>query len=354
MKGIDQARLFREGVKNFFSKNKLFYVIEDADWVIKHDGKSITKHLNGLPSSTTTTPSGIRNAIVHYGSINTFFTRKGLNLPHRSNKIVVTWFHVTSKDEFIRLIPEAEKSVDLWHSSCEITREQLVGLGISREKIIIIPLGLNLRAFKHSNTIRKEEIRRSLGIPENKMVVGSFQKDGVGWGAGLEPKLIKGPDIFCAAVEGLAKRFEIFVLLTGPARGYVKRRLEGAGIPYIHRFVRKPDDLSFYYRALDLYIVASRIEGGPKALLEGMAAGVPIVTTKVGMAPEIVRDGFNGFIVDVEDANAIVEKSKILFNDKTTKDSLISNGKSTVEQYDWGIIAPKYHSLIYSRLCLGS
>ncbi len=51
-------------------------------------------------------------------------------------------------------------------------------------------------------------------------------------------------------------------------------------------------------------MIASRQEGGPKAALEAMATGVPLVTTRVGQAADLVEDGANGWMVEVEDVEA--------------------------------------------------
>ena len=80
----------------------------------------------------------------------------------------------------------------------------------------------------------------------------------------------------------------LFVLLTGPARGYVRGELERRRIPYRHVQLDSRDGLAPAYHALDAYLVTSRQEGGPKSVLESMAAGVPLVTTRVGQAPELV------------------------------------------------------------------
>ena len=49
---------------------------------------------------------------------------------------------------------------------------------------------------------------------------------------------------------------------------------------------------------LDSFVITSRIEGGPVPLLEAMATGLPVVTTRVGVALEIIEDGVNGYLVD--------------------------------------------------------
>ena len=110
------------------------------------------------------------------------------------------------------------------------------------------------------------------------MVIGSFQKDGKGWGEGNEPKLIKGPD----------------VLLTGPARGYVKTGLESLKIPCKHLYLQDYREIGKYYQALDAYLVTSREEGGPKGVLESMASGIPLISTRVGQAQDLVKQGING------------------------------------------------------------
>ena len=139
--------------------------------------------------------------------------------------------------------------------------------------------------------------------PRRRSSSAPSSKDGVGWGDGAEPKLIKGPDVLLAAVERLREVVpELAVLLTGPARGYVAAGLERLGVPFRHVLLPDLDAVADAYRALDVCLVASRDEGGPKAVLESMATGVPIVTTRVGQAADLVRHGENGFLVDVEDA----------------------------------------------------
>jgi len=163
----------------------------------------------------------------------------------------------------------------------------------------------------------------------------------------LEPKMIKGPDLFCDVMERLAKHFNIFVLLSGPARGYVKSRLSRAGIPFFHQMFSDPNEVSQYYKAIDLYLITSRVEGGPKALLEAAASGVPLVSTRVGMAPEFIADGENGFLCDVEDIEGLVQKSSLLLTDKQLSNDFSKAGKKKVADYDWEYIAKRYYEELY-------
>jgi glycosyltransferase involved in cell wall biosynthesis len=324
--------------------------VEGANWSIDHDGRSITTNLRDISSTVVTTCRGIRNSIVHFGSVNTFLSTGGFELPHKSNRIIVTWFHISPGDKRVEFIPEAVKHVDLWHTACDISRKKLINLGVPEEKIVVIPLGVNLNAFSMPTAQQRENTRSKLGISKGKVVVGSFQKDGNGWGQGLEPKLIKGPDVFCDVAEKLHQQYDLFVLLTGPARGYVKQRLERSGIPYLHRFLNDPDEIAEYYKALDLYIVTGRQEGGPKAVVESLASGVPLVTTKVGMASEVIIDGVNGFMAPVSDVGEIVKKASYIIENLDLRNKFRANGLETVKNYDWSVIASLYKKNIYRKI----
>jgi glycosyltransferase involved in cell wall biosynthesis len=154
-------------------------------------------------------------------------------------------------------------------------------------------------------------------------------------GAGLQPKLVKGPDVFVAVLERLREQIpELFVLLTGPARGYVRGELERLAIPHRHALLASRDELARAYYALDVYLVTSRQEGGPKAVLESMATGVPLVTTRVGQAPEIVVDGQNGLLADVDDVGALVEAVARTHGDAELRERLRSAGRPTAEEYE--------------------
>jgi glycosyltransferase involved in cell wall biosynthesis len=198
---------------------------------------------------------------------------------------------------------EALHRVQVTHAEMH---ELVLGSGIAPEKVFRIPIGVDPDLFRLRTPEDRREARARLGLPEAAFVAGSLQKDGLGFEDGFEPKLIKGPDVLLAAL-GLLRPLapELVVLLTGPARGYVRRGLERAGIPYRHVYVDSYRDLPSVFQALDVCLIASRQEGGPKALLESMASGVPVVTTRVGQAGELAQHQQNAFVVDVDDVEGL-------------------------------------------------
>lgn len=351
-----KINILKDVALNLFSNNKynLSYIIESANWVIKCDGKYITKNLNKLNpirARLTTTYRGIRNQIIHFGSVNTFLRENGFRKPHNSNKIVLTWFHIVPEDKRNKNIIEAQGYLNFIHTSCNITKNNLVNMGVEPEKIIVIPLGVDLSLFKPASVEEKQKMKEILGIPLDKVIIGSFQKDGAGWDEGLEPKLIKGPDIFVKVVEQLAEKYPLYVLLIGPARGYVKNELRKRNIPFKSiGYLKNFSDVAKYYHALDLYLITSRIEGGPKAILEAWASGVPIVSTKVGMVEDISNNYYNITLVKTENIRQFIESSKQIIEDKNLRRKLIKNGLKTVQDYDWSKITERYYKEIYSKL----
>jgi glycosyltransferase involved in cell wall biosynthesis len=208
----------------------------------------------------------------------------------------------------------------------------VLSAGVPPERVFRIPIGIDVESFPLQTPALRTAARAELGLPASAFVVGSFQKDGVGWEEGLRPKLVKGPDVLVAVLERLrASVPELHVLLTGPARGYVRRELERLEIPNRHAYATTRQELARAYQALDVYLVTSRQEGGPKAVLESLASGIPLVCTRVGQAPEIVEDGREAWLVDVDDVDALADR--VLELSRGTDSDMRAAGRATAESY---------------------
>ena len=107
----------------------------------------------------------------------------------------------------------------------------------------------------------------------------------------ISPKLIKGPDIFLNIVEQIySENKNLKIVLAGNRRNYLINNFEAKGIPYEYFEMADLETLNKLYNILDLYIVTSRIEGGPQAILECSIIKTPIVSTDAGVAPEILHE----------------------------------------------------------------
>ena len=202
-------------------------------------------------------------------------------------KVVMTIHHIVpdkfdadKKQEFAN----RDKFIDLYHVPCEKTKLQIASM--TKKPIKVIPFWVNEEIWY--NIPNKTSLRKKYGIDENVFLVGSFQRDTEGHDL-ISPKLEKGPDLFCDAVEKMSlvkskKGEQLCVLLAGWRRQYVMSRLQKAEIPYYYCEMPSFEVLNELYNCLDLYIVASRYEGGPQSIVECAATETPIISTNVGLA----------------------------------------------------------------------
>jgi glycosyltransferase involved in cell wall biosynthesis len=228
----------------------------------------------------------------------------------------------------------------------QVTHQRMLDLlletGVEPHKLRLIRIGVDAEAFVIPTADQRRRVRDRLGIPQSAVVVGSFQKDGSGWGAGLEPKLIKGPDVLLETLTSLRGSVpNLMVLLSGPARGYVRKGLDRARIPYVHARAGAYGEMPALYHALDAYLVTSRQEGGPKAILESMASGVPVVSTRVGQAPGLIRHGENGWLAEVGDVEAIAAFARLAI-DGPLPDSLRQRARETAEAHTYRAQVPAW------------
>ncbi|MDQ2982296.1 MAG: glycosyltransferase, partial [Actinomycetota bacterium] len=231
--------------------------------------------------------------------------------------------------ETLKLHAQRIERVQVTHAEMH---ELVVAAGIDPAKVHRIPIGVDLENFPLADEAGRTRARAELGIPQSAFVVGSFVKDGVGLGGGSDPKLVKGPDILVAVLERVRDAIpELFVFLTGPARGYVRRELETRGIALSHVLLGTRAELGRAYHALDVSLVASRQEGGPKAVLESLATGIPLVTTRVGQAPELLVDAENGLLAGVDDVDALTAAVLRVHGDAALAGRLRAAGRTTAE-----------------------
>ena len=320
--------------------SRLFVVGDDVGWSIDDDRERLTataRRLGFEVAPATWARFVKRQAVFHHDHFGALRPR-WLDSSHR---LGLSYFHgrpgTPGHPEFDRAFETLRRHaarIDRVQVTHHEMHELVVGAGVEPEHVFRIPIGVDIARFPLGDARARAEAREAFSIPTSAFVAGSFVKDGVGMGAGFEPKLVKGPDILVATLERLRASIpELFVLLTGLARGYVRRELERLGIPYRHVLLASRDELADAYHALDVYLVASRQEGGPKALLESMATGVPLVATGVGQTPELARDGENALLADVDDVDALAGAVTRVHGDGALRERLRAAGRPIAEAH---------------------
>ncbi len=180
-------------------------------------------------------------------------------------------------------------------------RQELLDMGIGRpDRFSVVPLGFDLERFADA-AAHRGELRSELGVPAEAPMVGIVAR--------LVP--IKAHEVFFAAARRLhAARPDMrFVVVgDGERRAELEQLVTTSGLQGVTHMLGWRADLARIYADLDVVALTSRNEGSPVALIEAMACGRPVVSTRVGGVPDVVRDGETGWLVDMDDADALAER----------------------------------------------
>lgn len=203
----------------------------------------------------------------------------------KKTKVICSLYHIDENNFDTNDFYSLDQFVDEYHIIADKTIEYLSKL--TTKKITSIPFWVNQNIYYEIN--EKNKLRNELNFNESEFLVGSFQRDTEGFD--LEsPKLIKGPDIFIDIVKKMNNEIKnLKVVLAGKRRQYVINQLEIHNIPYEYFEMVDFEMLNKLYNVLDLYLVTSRIEGGPQAILECGITKTPIFSTDVGIASKILH-----------------------------------------------------------------
>lgn len=189
-------------------------------------------------------------------------------------------FEGNKREEFF----ERDLYVDTYHVISKKTKDELEQY--TKKPIKYIPFWTNNKIFYEIKN--KKDLRKQLNISDNAFVIGSFQRDTEGKDL-VSPKLIKGPDRLLEIFEHYNKtKNDLLIVLSGKRRQYIINELEKRKINYKYFEMVDFQKMNQLYNTLDLYIVASRIEGGPQAIVECALTKTPIISTDVGIASEIL------------------------------------------------------------------
>lgn len=236
----------------------------------------------------------------------------------KNKKIIQSIYHIENtspEGREVKNIIENDKFIDGYHVISKKTKEVLQNF--TKKTIFYLPLWVNQDIWY--NKSNKNELRTNFGFTGSDYLVGSFQRDTEGSDL-RSPKLVKGPDIFIEIVKNLYKKnSKLKVVLTGKRRDYVISELKKNNIPYKYFEMTNFSMMNDLYNILDLYLITSRLEGGPQALVECGQTRTPVISTDVGIAREILGadsifdykniSSFNEASPNVE--KAYIESSKL-------------------------------------------
>jgi glycosyltransferase involved in cell wall biosynthesis len=191
-----------------------------------------------------------------------------------------------------------------------------------RSRLCLLPNGISLRALQVQES--REEARARLGVAG--LCLGAVGR--------LEEQ--KGHAYLLQALPlVLTAMGEATLLLAGDGRlrESLERQARELGVEPQVKFLGTRRDMPLVYRALDVFVLPSLWEGLPLALLEAMGAGLPVVASRVGGAPEVVRDGVNGRLTPPGDVPALAEAIAELARRPEQRAALGEAARDTVREH---------------------
>jgi glycosyltransferase involved in cell wall biosynthesis len=204
--------------------------------------------------------------------------------------------------------------------------DDVIERGAIARKVVRVPYGVDIEAFTPATSHQKAVIRRKLGITTETLLIGFFAK------RSSDELNRKGIDVFVAAMLELHQHLpEAAALIVGPGWQDVvsslrKRGVQCVWLPYIADPARLPQ----MYHALDFYWVTARVEGGPVPLLEAMSSGICCLSTRVGLARDIVRDGIDAVLLPFNDPGEVASHTRKLWSQPDARARMAESARATI------------------------
>ena len=241
-----------------------------------------------------------------------------------------------------RQIFEAMNCADEVLSVSEDLKNHIVNLGISEDKVSVVPNGVDIDRFKPAG---KEYARNMLNLPQDKKIVlfvGALKK-------------IKGVDYLIEAAKSFLDT-NISLYMVGRDDGMKKSLEKRAHELKIDNHIKftgpvNHEDIPLWLSASDILVLPSLSEGRPNVILEAFACEVPVVATNVGGIPELMINGETGYLVTAKNPMELSEKVNKLLEDRDLRIKMGKFGRMTIIQrgLTWETHAKKTIK-IYSKL----
>lgn len=205
----------------------------------------------------------------------------------KSKFCITTVHHIVPEKQNIDDFKNYDLFTDIYHVPNKTTAKQLSSY--TKKNCVLLPYWINTDKWNVSKNIH------SIQNPNKSIILASFQRDtegsSIGHGKAPLPKLEKGPDVFVDIVKKF-QRHEVIPFIPGWRRNFIVENLKN---DYdIITSNKLPDaQMNSYYNAVrennGYYLVTSKYEGGPQAIIEAAQTKVKILSTDVGIAKDILH-----------------------------------------------------------------
>jgi glycosyltransferase involved in cell wall biosynthesis len=182
-------------------------------------------------------------------------------------------------------------------------------------QVRLVPLGFNLDGLLAVSASDRIGARRNLAIPDDAVVVTTVGR----------LTAIKQQTLFLQMAQRLvhkSRRFVFLIVGDGDLRADLERQAAQFGVAQQTRFLGWRRDLNVIYAATDVFVLTSRNEGTPVALIEALAAGVASVSTDVGAVRDVITSPEVGSLVPFGNADLLAAAVEKLADDPVERQKL--------------------------------
>lgn len=221
----------------------------------------------------------------------------------------------------------------------EAERQDHLERGVGRaDRVAVIPSGIDLARFRRARD-RGKVTPVWFDCPADAFVVGS-----VGW-----LTAVKGHRFLVEAVARLkpeCPRLHLVIVGSGEQREALARLAEEIGVADTVHLVGHREDIAQCLAGFDCFVFPSSNEGMGRALVEAMAAGLPVIASRVGGIPALIDDGINGLLVPPSDARALANALHRIVHDPAGARALGTRAARSIDdRYGIGAMVRKIEAL---------
>lgn len=204
-------------------------------------------------------------------------------------------------------------------------QELLWRQGVPREKVALVPFGLDFAKYRTSSPAAPARIRESLGAGATHIALACCR---------LSPE--KGLEYLMQALPGILREYPGFRLVIagrGPLEDSLRQLSRDLGVGAFVRFVGWREDAMDYVAASDLVVQPSFCESFCQTLMEALAFAKPVIMTPVGAAPEVIGDNERGRLITPGNPHAIEEAVRELLANPALARQMGEAGRSYIHRH---------------------
>lgn len=222
----------------------------------------------------------------------------------------------------------------------EAVKRNVAENGVPEDKVSVIYGGIN--PLKILDNKEKSLIRQKWGITEEEIIVGIVARLAE----------VKGHKYFVDAMEIISRdndNVRFFIAGIGPKEEELRELIKQKGLTDRVVFTGFVDKVYEVFNIIDINVISSLSEALCLSLIEGMSVGKPSVATDTGGIPEVIKDGYNGFLVPPGDACRLADAILKLIHDPELRNTMGDRGREIMEKsFTADIMAEKIEGLYES------